>query len=223
MQERILLIETSTSVCSIALAQADTLLAYKELPEPRMHSALLAPLIQELLQEQGLHISDCNAIAVSEGPGSYTGLRVGVSTAKGLCFGSGKPLIAVNSLQVMAQNALDRLKDQALPLGCLIIPLMDARRMEVYTASYRADGLEQICPPQPKIIDETSFREACYQDKTLIFTGDAVEKCRPFLERAEAQFLPLAPTADGLRIAAFQAFIEQRFASLAYFEPCYLK
>ena len=223
MQALILLIETSTSVCSIALAQTDTLLAYKELPEPRMHSALLAPLIQELLQEQDLRISDCDAIAVSEGPGSYTGLRVGVSTAKGLCFGSGKPLIAVSSLQVMAQNALDHLKGQTLPPDSLIIPLMDARRMEVYTATYLANGLQEICPPQPKIIDQTSFREACYQNKNLIFTGDAVEKCRPFLQRTQAQFLPLAPTADGLRTAAFQALRENNFASLAYFEPCYLK
>ena len=223
MPSRILLIETSTSVCSIALAQTDALLAYKELPEPRMHSALLAPLIQELLQEQGLHISHCDAIAVSAGPGSYTGLRVGVSTAKGLCFGSGKPLIAISSLEVMAQNALDRLKDQTLPPDSLIIPLMDARRMEVYTATYRACDMQLLSPPQPKIIDETSFQEAYYQNKNLIFTGDAIEKCQPFLQRAQAQFLNLFPTAHGLRIAAYQAYEQKRFADLAYFEPCYLK
>ncbi|MCL2728088.1 MAG: tRNA (adenosine(37)-N6)-threonylcarbamoyltransferase complex dimerization subunit type 1 TsaB [Bacteroidales bacterium] len=216
----LLLIETSTSACSVALAQGDGVLAIMHLKEPRTQSSLLAPLIQQLLKEQQIEISQCDAIAVSAGPGSYTGLRVGVSTAKGLCFGSGKPLIAIDSLQIMAQNCIDRMEGACLK-ETTIIPMMDARRMEVYTACYNLNG-EKLSATQAVVIDTNSF-SAELTHGNIIFTGDGVEKCNSLLTHPNARFVPLTPSADGMRKAAYQAFQSKSFADLAYFEPYYLK
>ena len=196
-----------------------------------MQAKLLIPLLQQLLQKEQISINQCDAIAVSAGPGSYTGLRVGVSSAKGLCFGCDKPLIAINSLQVMAQNCMDTLQAEhptfaspsstSLAPETIIIPLMDARRMEVYTAQYTLTG-EEILPTEAKIIDAESFREELVSKK-VFFTGDGVEKCRSLLEHPNARFIPLMPSAEGMRCAAHRAYQEKKFVDLAYFEPNYLK
>ena len=126
--ERLILIETSTALCSAALAEDGVITSYRESSAPKAHASLTAVFIQEMLEEKGLTIADCDAVCVSKGPGSYTGLRVGVSTAKGLCFGSGKPLIAISTLDILVAQAQipEDLK--------YIVPMVDARRMEVYAA-----------------------------------------------------------------------------------------
>jgi len=142
---KILLIETSTALCSAALAEDGKILAQRENPD-REHASRLAPMVQEILDENGLECKDCDAVAVSKGPGSYTGLRVGVSTAKGLCFGAKLPLIAIGSLDVLVWQAID---EKLLPEGCkAIIPMIDARRMEVYTAVFfsRWQADQRNCP-----------------------------------------------------------------------------
>jgi len=216
----LLLIETSTPACSVALAQGGDVLAIKYLQEPRTQSSLLAPLIRQLLKEQQIEISQCDAIAVSAGPGSYTGLRVGVSTAKGLCFGSEKPLIAIDSLQIMTQNCIDRMEG-APSKKTTIIPMMDARRMEVYTARYNQNG-QKMSATQALVIGANSFLAELTLG-TVVFTGDGAEKCRSLLSHPNALFVPLTPSADGMREAAYQAYQSKNFADLAYFEPFYLK
>ena len=130
--KRLILIETSTALCSVALAENGSIISYRESSAPKAHASLTAVFIDEMLKEQGLSIADCDAVCVSMGPGSYTGLRVGVSTAKGLCFGSGKPLLAVGTLNTLVEQAQDEYK--------YIIPMIDARRMEVYTAVFEIAG-----------------------------------------------------------------------------------
>ena len=215
----ILHIETGTAVCSAALSHGDTLLAIKENDEGRTHAQLLATFIEALLRGQHCTTNDLAAVAVSEGPGSYTGLRVGVSTAKGICYGSQKPLIAVNSLQSLAFLAIEK---QLLPApNALIVPMIDARRMEVYTALFDAKG-NQLIPTAAKIIDENSFADLLSQHH-LLFVGDGAEKCRTMLTHSHAHFAPLHASAAGMIKLAARAFAQQQFADTAYFEPFYLK
>jgi tRNA threonylcarbamoyladenosine biosynthesis protein TsaB len=171
--ERIILIETSTALCSVALAEEGSIVAYRESSAPKAHASLTAVFIKEMLQERGITLADCDAVCVSMGPGSYTGLRVGVSTAKGLCFGSGKPMLAVGTLDTLAAQASDVVSSNA-PEYKYIIPMVDARRMEVYTAVF--ENGRQITETAPAIIDETSFAEYLEQGSCL-FIGDGAGKC----------------------------------------------
>ena len=212
--DNILLIETSTALCSVALAQDGKITSYRESSAPKAHASLTAVFIQEMLAEHGLTLADCDAICVSKGPGSYTGLRVGVSTAKGLCFGSGKPLLAVGTL--------DTLVAQADEIGGIkyIIPMIDARRMEVYTAVFE-NGV-QITETSPMIIDETSFAEYLEQGPCL-FIGDGAGKCADVIKHPNAQFCQCWPKASAMLEPAMAAYKEKRFEDVAYFEPFYLK
>ena len=212
--DNILLIETSTALCSVALAQDGAVTSYRESSAPKAHASLTAVFIQEMLAERGLTLADCDAICVSKGPGSYTGLRVGVSTAKGLCFGSGKPLLAVGTL--------DTLVAQADEIGGIkyIIPMIDARRMEVYTAVFE-NGV-QITETSPMIIDETSFAEYLEQGPCL-FIGDGAGKCADVIKHPNAQFCQCWPKASAMLVPAMAAYKEKRFEDVAYFEPFYLK
>ena len=212
--DNILLIETSTALCSVALAQDGKITSYRESSAPKAHASLTAVFIQEMLAAHGLTLADCDAICVSKGPGSYTGLRVGVSTAKGLCFGSGKPLLAVGTL--------DTLVAQADEIGGIkyIIPMIDARRMEVYTAVFE-NGV-QITETSPMIIDETSFAEYLEQGPCL-FIGDGAGKCADVIKHANAQFCQCWPKASAMLEPAMAAYKEKRFEDVAYFEPFYLK
>ena len=147
---RIILIETSTALCSVALAEDGRIVAYKESETPRAQASLTAPFVKDLLDERGLGVRDCDAVCVSKGPGSYTGLRVGVSTAKGLCFGAGIPLIAVGTLDTLVYQATD---SSLLSDDCrFIVPMVDARRMEVYTAVFTPDG-RQLTDTRPQVIE----------------------------------------------------------------------
>ncbi|MDR3350578.1 MAG: tRNA (adenosine(37)-N6)-threonylcarbamoyltransferase complex dimerization subunit type 1 TsaB [Prevotellaceae bacterium] len=214
-----LLIETGTAVCSVALARGTQIAALRENREGRAHAQAVAPFIHEILLEQHCRIADLDAVAVSEGPGSYTGLRVGVSIAKGICFGAQKPLIAVNSLLSLAHAAID---SRLLPSpGCLIAPMIDARRMEVYTALFDARG-NRLSGITAAVIDENSFAGTLAQQPVL-FIGDGAGKCRPLLQHPNARFADITATAAGMLQPAIDAFTKKKFADAAYFEPLYLK
>ena len=237
--ERILLIETSTALCSAALAEDGTITAYRESSAPKAHASLTAVFINEMLAERGISLNDCDAICVSKGPGSYTGLRVGVSTAKGLCFGSGKPLLAVGTLDTLVAQAQmadqvghDDCSDTVIPdqspavipdlIGdpLHIIPMIDARRMEVYTAVF--ENGKQITETAPMIIDETSFAE--YLEKgPCLFIGDGAGKCADVIKHPNAHFIQCWPKASAMLSPALNAYKEKRFEDVAYFEPFYLK
>ena len=210
---RILLIETSTAVLSVALAENGSVVASRECHQPRLQASLTAPLVKEVLDSKGLAVRDCDAICVGKGPGSYTGLRVGVSTAKGLAFGAGLPLIAIGSLDILAQAAIDG--------NHTVIPMIDARRMEVYTAVFSPAG-EQLSPVEAEIIGPDSFAE--YLEKgPVLFIGDGALKCKDVITHPNASFREAWPLASNMAPLAEKAFNEGRFEDLAYFEPFYLK
>ena len=227
--ERIILIETSTALCSTALAEDGAIVSYRESSAPKAHASLTAVFIQEMLSERGVSLSDCDAICVSMGPGSYTGLRVGVSTAKGLCFGSGKPLIAVGTLDTLVAQAAEECcpespdchpeRSEGSPYR-FIIPMIDARRMEVYTAVFE-DSL-QITGTAPMIIDENSFAEYLEQGPCL-FIGDGAGKCADVIRHPNARFCQCQPKASAMLSPALMRYKEKRFEDVAYFEPFYLK
>ena len=264
--QRIILIETSTALCSAAIAENGAVTAYRESSAPKAHASLTSVFIDEMLRERGLTIADCDAVCVSMGPGSYTGLRVGVSTAKGLCFGSGKPLLAVGTLDTLVAQAQmadqvghdDRsghndcsdavIHDHSAVIPDLIgdprfiIPMIDARRMEVYTAvfssvptsetatdviSSEAKGLveksfAQITETTPAIIDENSFAEYLEQGPCL-FIGDGAGKCADVIKHPNAHFCQCWPKASAMLQPAIDALAAGNFQDVAYFEPFYLK
>ena len=221
--ERIILIETSTALCSTAIAEDGVITSYRESSAPKAHASLTAVFIEEMLSERGLGISDCDAVCVSMGPGSYTGLRVGVSTAKGLCFGSGKPLLAVGTLDTLVAQSSEVIPSEVeKPISFkYIIPMIDARRMEVYTAVFTADG-RQITETAPAIIDENSFAEYLAQGPCL-FIGDGAGKCADVIKHPDAHFIQCHPKASSMLVPALNAYKEKRFEDVAYFEPFYLK
>lgn len=216
---RLILIETSTSLCSTALVEDGRVVCERLSEEPRAHASMTAPYIQDMLNEKGLKVSDCDAVAVGKGPGSYTGLRVGVSTAKGLCFGAGIPLISIGTLDTLAWQALD---EGLVPEGCeYIIPMIDARRMEVYTAVFTPD-CRQITPTVASVVTEESFKD--YPAKgPVLFIGDGAGKCRETIKDPGAVFVQCCPKASGMTRPATAALEERRFEDVAYFEPFYLK
>lgn len=216
---RIILIETSTSLCSTALVEDGKVVCERISDEPRAHASKTALFVSEMLSEKGLKVSDCDAVAVSKGPGSYTGLRVGVSTAKGLCFGAGIPMISVGTLDTLVWQALD---GNMLPEGCrYIIPMIDARRMEVYTGIFTPDG-KQISPTVAQIIDADSFKDQLAEGPVL-FIGDGADKCKDTLTSPNARFIQSCPKAASMMHPAIDALEANRFEDVAYFEPFYLK
>ena len=210
--EKIILIETSTALCSVALAENGTVTAYRESSAPKAHASLTAVFVQEVLSERGIALADCDAVCVSKGPGSYTGLRVGVSTAKGLCFGSGRPLLAVGTLDTLVAQAEGEYK--------YIIPMIDARRMEVYACVFENGA--QITETEPVIVDENSFAEYLEQGPCL-FIGDGAGKCADVIKHPNAHFCQCNPKASAMLSPAMKSYNEKRFEDVAYFEPFYLK
>ena len=243
--ERLILIETSTALCSAALAEDGVITAYRESSAPKAHASLTAVFIQEMLEEKGLTIADCDAVCVSKGPGSYTGLRVGVSTAKGLCFGSGKPLIAIGTLDILTAQAQEASPETGIanPSETVIagltgnpphiVPMIDARRMEVYAATFkRTDAPTNHCEATPRytqvtetapaIIDETSYTDLLNEGPVL-FIGDGAGKCANVIKHPNATFIQCWPKASAMLQPALRAYREHRFEDVAYFEPFYLK
>ncbi len=221
--ERLILIETSTALCSAALAENGEIVSYRESSAPKAHASLTAVFISDILAERGLTLADCDAVCVSMGPGSYTGLRVGVSTAKGLCFGSGKPLLAVGTLDTLVAQTRNVIPDliRDLPEMKYIIPMVDARRMEVYAAVFTPEG-QQLTETAPVIVDETSF--ATYlEEGPVLFIGDGAGKCADVIRHPNARFIQCHPKASAMLAPAVKAYKEKRFEDVAYFEPFYLK
>lgn len=209
----ILMIETSTEWCSVAICKGREIITHRHTTTGRQHASILAPFIKEAIEELGIKVSDCDAIAVSEGPGSYTGLRVGVSTAKGLCFGSGKPLISVNTLQILAMQGLGK--------ADYIVPMIDARRMEVYCSIFDSEGGE-IKGTEAKVLDADSFADLL-ADHTVLFIGDGAEKFSKVCTSPNARFECCSPLADYMSVPALDAYKKEEFKDIAYFEPFYLK
>lgn len=210
----ILNIETATKNCSVALAKEGKTILCKEIAkEGYSHAERLHVFIEEIIKEVGITFQDLIAIAVSQGPGSYTGLRIGVSAAKGLCFALDIPLIAVDTLQVLAS--------QATVTSGLIIPMLDARRMEVYSAIFNPK-FEKIRAVQAEIITENSFEDL---QETLYFLGDCAEKCKPVLTKENYIFLDEIkyPSAKEMSGLSFEKYQKNETVDVAYFEPHYLK
>jgi len=217
----ILNIETATTVCSVAIGKNGILHSFKEVNNGYTHAENLTVFIQELLNDSKLSLNDLDAIAVSKGPGSYTGLRIGISAAKGICYALNKPLIAIDTLQAMAQAPeISNFKFQISNQFC---PMLDARRMEVYCAIYDETGKE-IMPSTAKIIDENSFAEELKKNK-IIFFGDGAAKCKTFLQHSPNASVAenIFPSAKNMCALSHIAFEKKQFENTAYFEPAYLK
>ncbi len=214
----ILSIETSTKICSVALRRGYTLLASAEIVIERSHSKYITVLINNLFTYSGEKITDLSAVAVSKGPGSYTGLRIGVSTAKGICYALEKPLIAISTLESMAFE-VNRFNTQK----ALLCPMIDARRMEVYCALYDT-SLTCTEAVNAKIIDENSFAELL-TEQSIIFFGDGSQKCMDLIgKHKNAIFIDnVYPSAVHIGALAISAFEKTQFEDVAYFEPFYLK
>lgn len=217
----ILCIESATPICSIALVQNGELIRLQETDVLQSHAASLMEFIQNVLASSELTVADIDAVAVSKGPGSYTGLRIGVSTAKGLCYALDKPLIGIGTLKSMAIGMIKA--TQSNDQSTLYCPMIDARRMEVYTALYDSSATE-IVPVSAKIIDESSFSEVL-QNHTVVFAGDGSAKCMKTLaHHPNAHFLNQEiVSAAHMASLAEDAFLNASFEDVAYFEPYYLK
>ena len=214
----LLSIDTATRVCSVALHENDRLLASQHLHIDKSHSGLLTVLIDHIMQYAGHQLSDLSAVAVSEGPGSYTGLRIGASTAKGLCFSLDIPVITVNTLQAMGRSITPFAEPESW-----ICPMIDARRMEVYYLLMNKGG-EIVEPAQSMIVEETSFAKELDNQK-MYFFGDGAEKCQPlFGGHPNARFISgVVPSAIQVGEIGLEKLALKEFADLAYFEPFYLK
>lgn len=218
----ILNLETATTVCSVALAKDGQVIASKEQHGDYSHAENLTLFIEAVLKQAKLSLTDVDAIAISKGPGSYTGLRIGVSTAKGLCYSLNKPLIAIDTLQHLALAGATELGTTAVA-DSLFCPMIDARRMEVYCGVYDKNNKE-VKPVAAEIIDEQSF-SGLLNDHTIYFFGDGAMKCKNVLDKnPNAVFLDrVVISAKSMAMLAEKAFWEKRFEDTAYFEPFYLK
>lgn len=219
----ILGIETATSICSVALVRDGKLLVIRESVGSRDHSAALTTYIAELFTEAGLFLQQLDAIAVSMGPGSYTGLRIGVSSAKGLCYALDKPFIAIDTLKSLAWQALQKCKQQGRDTdNAILVPMLDARRMEVYTAVFD-NNLQIIEPVNAHIVTENSYM--AFAGKEIIYFGDGASKCESLFELKD-NFTFLADinlSANSICMLAESEFQKNNFADVAYCEPFYLK
>ena len=214
----ILSIETSADFCSAAISNGEEIITSCLIDQPRAQSSRLAPAIDEMFKAAGLSVKDCKAVAVSSGPGSYTGLRVGVSLAKGLCFGAGIPLIGVGTLDLIVIQALELYKGERPDF---IVPMIDARRMEVYQAVYDY-GTNRIGEIEPLVLDGESYKDLLSKGKVL-FCGDGCEKFQPLVGRSNALFFPCRPEARYMAKIARQKYLASDFEDVAYMEPFYLK
>lgn len=217
----ILNIETSTEVCSVALTSEGQVLDHRENYEGQTHATLLSQYVKDMLDYARTREIKLDAIAVSIGPGSYTGLRIGLSEAKGLAFGLQVPLIGVNTLQLLTVSAMfNHFIDED---EVLYVPMIDARRMEVYTAVY-TPALEAVLEPQAMILDKDSFARLLDGEHTLIAVGNGSDKAREVLTHERMRFIAgVKPVALEMMALAEKAYREQQFIDVAYSTPLYLK
>ena len=218
----ILCLETATPVCSVALNSACCTLALRETEGQNAHSEKITNFIKAVMEEAGIGYSQLDAVAVSQGPGSYTGLRIGVSTAKGICYAADLPMMAIDTLEAMAYGMKEKLGGQLDPDN-LLIPMIDARRMEVYASVFDAN-LQKINDTAALVIDENSFEEL-RKDHRLWLFGDGAPKLNKVFENQQNINIieGFRPSAAYMRRLAEQALQQQHFVDVAYFEPFYLK
>lgn len=214
---RILSIETSTRTSSVALHQEGKLIASQQIYAEKSHASYLSLSIKNMMETSGMKLDQLDAVAISEGPGSYTGLRIGTSTAKGLCYALDIKMIAINTLKSMASGMTRYYDDQVL-----YCPMIDARRMEVYCLL--ADNkLNELQPTRAKIIDASSFSDLLDTQK-IVFFGDGSQKCRQTIIHDNAIFVDgINANAEYTGVLAHEAFQQEDFVDVAYFEPFYLK
>jgi tRNA threonylcarbamoyladenosine biosynthesis protein TsaB len=220
---RILLLDTATEVCSAALSENGDIVAFKERSDGFRHSELLTIFIGELLQETGLSVSQLDAVCVSRGPGSYTGLRIGVSVAKGICYGLNIPLMAVSSLHSMADHVARNFQTWShTDRYVLLCPMLDARRMEIYTALFDRFG-KQVSGIKAEIIHEHSFSGELALGE-IFFFGNGSKKCTSIIKHPDAHFIDdVTASARFMSRIAHDSFMSKEFENIAYFEPFYLK
>lgn len=224
--ERILCIETGTDICSVALSENGKLTALRESSGGRDHARCLAVYVDELLRENSIRPQDLSAVAVGKGPGSYTGLRIGVSFAKGMCYALGIPLVAVDSLEAMAQCAIE---DHSLGIfetsdwsTALLCPMTDARRMEVYMEVFDTQG-RSVSPVKAAVIGPDSLRDETGRASELLIFGNGAPKCAEVLGSEGVRLLDVSPSARGMCATAHSRLAEGLTEDIAYFEPFYLK
>lgn len=220
----ILCIETGTDVCSVGIAKEGELLSLRESDEGRDHARKVGVFVDELLRETGLVPDDLDAVAVGKGPGSYTGLRIGVSFAKGLCYGLQKPLLAVGSLDALAEVAREDYEAGIISIEdwerAFLCPMVDARRMEVYAQVFDIEGRPQT-EVSAEVVDAETFARFRNQGRPFVIFGSGARKCADVL--AGATLVEVTPSTRGLVRLAQQALDEGRTEDVAYFEPFYLK
>jgi len=220
----ILIIETSTEICSVALAKDGQLIDLIESDEGQNHARLVTVFAEDLLKRNNIKSGNLAAVAVSKGPGSYTGLRIGVSTAKGICYASGIPLIAVGTLEAMAKHVSLNRSNYHLPesSSLLFCPMIDARRMEVFSMLLEQDG-RVLKPISAEIINETTLANELIENQ-VVFFGNGSEKCKNVLFSANALFLTdVKASAQHMIELVWEAYNKNQFEDVAYFEPFYLK
>jgi len=220
----ILNIETSTEVCSVALARDGVVIHSRENLTGQNHAMLVTVFIEELLAESNLAMEQLDAVAVSGGPGSYTGLRIGVSVAKGICYASRLPLISITSLEAMAHHVIHDPDHYQLPKtnNVLFCPMIDARRMEVYTAFYDKEG-RQVRDIQADIIDHQSYLPFL-ENNLVLFFGNGSAKCREAINHPNAIFINgIITRAENMIPLSERDFQLKKFVDIAYYEPFYLK
>ena len=212
----ILNIETATTNCSVSIAQEGLVVAFKEIAELNYsHAEQLHVFIQEVLLEAAISLSDIKAIAVSKGPGSYTGLRIGVSAAKGLCYALNIPLIAIPTLKSLSLQCQPK-------AGEVVLPMLDARRMEVYISAYDHKG-EELHPTEAKILEENSLSQWIASYSKVYFIGSGAQKAFEVHHQSNISVLDTLPSAKEMAGLSFQKYVAKDFEDVAYFEPYYLK
>ncbi len=218
----LLSLETSTHSFSCALHQDEKLVAFKESIESQTTASLLVVMIDQLFKDSGFQKDQLRAVVVAAGPGSYTGLRIGVATAKGICYALNIPLISVNTLSLMTWEFLNQLSNDYNLENALLCPMLDARRMEVYCML--ADNAEQIVErTQAKVIDEQSFG-ALLDQREIYFFGEGSAKCKKSIHHPNAKFVSgVKPSASSLGVIGFKKFEDNEFENTDLFEPLYLK
>jgi tRNA threonylcarbamoyladenosine biosynthesis protein TsaB len=222
----ILNIETSTPVCSVALAENDNILALRESSEEKSHAGNLTVFIAEILNEKKISVKDLNAVAIGKGPGSYTGLRIGVATAKGLAYGAKMPLIAVSTLETLVCYALQRIEKDKLTfpfnVSTILCPMIDARRMEVFMAQFNSSG-KRLENETAVVVRPDTF-SSIPESRSIVFFGSGASKCRDVITHKNAYWIDgMYPSAAAMAVLSYRLFREGFCEDIAYFEPHYLK
>jgi len=214
----LLFLETATEVCSVALSKGDKIIASICLDKGNSHIERLFPFIEEVLAKSKCVVSELNGVVLSTGPGSYTGLRIGASAAKGICYALNIPLIGISTLQSIVFGAISKQKKEQNILYC---PMIDARRMEVFSALFNERG-EIITEVETKIIDRQSFSLE-FKKNVICFCGNGMTKCKPFLQHPNARFIDAPLDASDMLLPALVKYENMQFEDIAYFAPFYLK